>query len=144
MGIAAKPPPLIFFIFFLLFFPFQVIFNRVCPWRALFRLFHIIHRRRVGGGGDRDRGWMKIYFDTCCYGRPWDDQNDPQISADTTAIATIIDDAKRDGHRIFGSAFVGFELGNIRDYARRAAIVTFYDDTLDENFIPTESDFERR
>jgi len=68
----------------------------------------------------------KIYFDTCCYNRPWDNQDEPQIAAETADIHAIIDAARDDGHTIIGSDVVVFELGNIKDAALRADITWFY------------------
>lgn len=34
---------------------------------------------------------LKIYLDTCCYSRPYDDERQPEIFREVTAIETIID-----------------------------------------------------
>jgi hypothetical protein len=69
---------------------------------------------------------MKIYFDSCIYGRPNDDQNDADIAAETMAIATIIKTAQDNKHSILGSRCVTDELSRIRDDKRRADIIGFY------------------
>jgi hypothetical protein len=33
---------------------------------------------------------LRIYFDSCCYGRPRDDQTQPTIETETIAIGGII------------------------------------------------------
>jgi hypothetical protein len=87
---------------------------------------------------------MKLYFDSCCYGRQWDDQKDTQIAADTLAIMTIIEAAKIAGHSIWGSGAVKFELGNIpNDNPNRADIIGFYKNTINERFILTTAEFTR-
>ncbi|MDR3011732.1 MAG: hypothetical protein LBU70_00760 [Chitinispirillales bacterium] len=87
---------------------------------------------------------MKIYFDTCCYGRQWDDQDKPEISAETTAIITIIKTCRDDGYEIWGSGAVKFELGNIpHDHPNRADIIGFYKDTVNKRYNLTQADFAR-
>lgn len=36
-----------------------------------------------------------VYLDVCCLKRPFDDQRSPRIQLETTAIATLIDQAER-------------------------------------------------
>jgi predicted nucleic acid-binding protein len=87
---------------------------------------------------------MKIYFDSCCYGRQWDDQKDTQIATDTLAIMTIIEAARLAGRSIGGSTVVAFELGNIpSDHPNRADILAFYDDTIDESTVLTPAELTR-
>jgi predicted nucleic acid-binding protein len=86
---------------------------------------------------------MKIYFDSCCYGRHRDDQNDARNAAETIAIMTIIEAARIAGYRIWGSLIVAFELGNIPDTALRADIADFYANIVSDTAVLTAADYAR-
>lgn len=72
---------------------------------------------------------LKIYFDTCCYGRRCDCQDVARNAAETVAIATIIEAAQRGECCIVGSMAVINELNRIKDAALRKDIIDFYSDT---------------
>jgi predicted nucleic acid-binding protein len=74
---------------------------------------------------------MKIYFDSCCYGRHRDNQKDARIAAESIAIMTIVNNAPIDGHYILGSMTVFDELSRIKDDKLRADILGFYNDAKD-------------
>jgi predicted nucleic acid-binding protein len=64
---------------------------------------------------------LKIYFDSCCYGRPQDDQTQPTIEAETIAIGGIINICRIAGYSIIGSTAVLDEiLANPNDETREA------------------------
>jgi predicted nucleic acid-binding protein len=75
---------------------------------------------------------LKIYFDTCCYGRHRDSQKNARNAAETVAIMTIIEAARIAGYCILGSMAVISELGRIKDVALRSDIINFYSDTANE------------
>jgi predicted nucleic acid-binding protein len=76
---------------------------------------------------------MIIYPDTCCYGRPFDDQTKVAVRAEAVAFLGAIKKCKRDGHRIIGSLAVIFELDRIKDVEKREKIKGFYFDTIEGN-----------
>jgi hypothetical protein len=86
---------------------------------------------------------VKIYFDTCCYGRPYDNPKDARAVAETIAIMTIIEAARIAGYRIWGSPVVTFELGNIPDTTLRADIMGFYAAIVNDVIKMTPADFAR-
>jgi predicted nucleic acid-binding protein len=86
---------------------------------------------------------MKIYFDTCCYGRPYDDQAQDDIRAEAEAVMNAVDMCRIVGHVIVGSMAVGFEIGKIRDADKRAAIEDFFNETVDEYFVMTANEAAR-
>jgi len=100
---------------------------------------------RVGGGFDLETLTvaLKIYFDTCCYGRPYDNPKDAQSVSEAIAIMTIIELSRISGHRIWGSAVVAFELGNIPDAALKADVMGFYAATVNDIAVMTEADYAR-
>jgi predicted nucleic acid-binding protein len=76
---------------------------------------------------------MIIYPDTCCYGRPFDDQAKAAIRAEAVAFLDAVKRCKREGDRIIGSLAVTFELDRINDAEKREEIKDFYFDTIDGN-----------
>jgi len=69
---------------------------------------------------------VKLYLDSCCYGRHRDSQKDVRIAAETIAIMTIVNDAPINGHCILGSMAVFDELSRIKDDELRTDILGFY------------------
>jgi predicted nucleic acid-binding protein len=71
---------------------------------------------------------VKIYPDSCIYGRPNDDQTQPDIEAETLAIYTIFDVCRIAGHIFIGSTHVKDEImANSNATARNAARDLFED-----------------
>ena len=62
---------------------------------------------------------MKVYLDTCCLNRPWDDQSQPRIHFETEAILLIL--AKLDRHEWewIGSEILFYEIRLTTDDERR-------------------------
>lgn len=58
---------------------------------------------------------MKIYFDNCCYGRPFDDQSQDKIRYEAAAVQNIVVIAQCYGHTIFESAVLDIEIGKIKN-----------------------------
>jgi len=58
---------------------------------------------------------MKLYFDSCCYGRPYDDQTQAKIRAEAAAVENIIKLAQWYGYTIFGSVVLDVEIGKIKN-----------------------------
>jgi len=86
---------------------------------------------------------LKIYFDTCCYNRPYDNPKDAPSVAETIAIMTIIELARIAGYRICGSAVVAFELENIPDAALKADVMGFYAATVNDIAVMAAEDYAR-
>jgi predicted nucleic acid-binding protein len=86
---------------------------------------------------------LDIYLDTCCYGRRFDCQTDPNIKAETKAIKTIIRKCIAGGHRIIGSLAVTSEIGDISDNEKRKAIDDFYADTVTGDVPITKQGYAR-
>ena len=78
---------------------------------------------------------MKIYLDTCCYNRPYDDQSQYRIRMESVAIIGIVGFCKIIGYGIVGSSVVTSELGDIRDITKRKSAEGFYNDSVDSHIM---------
>jgi predicted nucleic acid-binding protein len=76
---------------------------------------------------------LKIYFDTCCYGRPQDDQTQPVIEAETLAIVGIINICRIAGYSVIGSSLVLNEILANTDVDTRDADLNFFKNTITHN-----------
>jgi len=81
---------------------------------------------------------MKIYLDTCCFGRPFDDRTQPTIDAEAQAVITVVDLCHIVGYGIVGSDAVTFEIGRIPDIETRTKAEAFYNDAKTEVVAMTE------
>ena len=86
---------------------------------------------------------VTIYLDTCCYGRPYDDQSQFRIVAEAAAIAAIIETCRIAHYCIAGSMAVTSEIGDIRNAEKRKVVETFFDETINLYFIITTSEVAR-
>jgi predicted nucleic acid-binding protein len=77
---------------------------------------------------------MKVYFDTCCYGRPYDDNSRREVEEEANAVMTAVDVCRMVGHVIVGSTAVISEIGEIRNADKRTDVRAFFDDAIDECF----------
>jgi len=78
---------------------------------------------------------MKLYFDTCCYSRPYDNpahQSQESVEAETIAIEGAVDLCRVLGFPIVGSPAVLVEIGKINDDEKRRDIRNFYDRVINE------------
>jgi len=72
---------------------------------------------------------MKIYFDTCCYSRPYDRKNQRRIHNESGAVLGIVKTRGLYGHIIYGSAALDKEIGHIRDKNKYRYVSHFYRQT---------------
>jgi len=77
-------------------------------------------------------GSVKIYIDSCCYGRPHDDQTQERIADETTAITTIIELCKMVGIPIVGSLAVTTEIAQNKNATKRGSVQAYYESTVSE------------
>lgn len=52
---------------------------------------------------------MRIYLDSCCYNRPYDDQNQPRIHLEATAKMAIQNEIKNGRHELVTSVILDYE-----------------------------------
>jgi len=62
---------------------------------------------------------MKIYLDTCCINRPFDDQRQPRIRLESEAITLIMEKTHQGEWEWIGSEILFHELQQISDVERR-------------------------
>lgn len=66
-----------------------------------------------------------IYFDTNAYARPFDDQTQSRIQAETDALLTIIEAIKAGTLRLLSSDILLFEVHNIFDTEKRTKVLQY-------------------
>ena len=69
---------------------------------------------------------MKIYLDTCCYGRPYDDQSQGENGVESLAVMILFFGYLYGACEIIGSEIVEFELSQIPDDIKRGNIQYLY------------------
>jgi len=74
---------------------------------------------------------MRLYLDTCCYRRPFDDLSDSRARRETKAIGDILAACRKSGDcTILGSWAVRTEIDKIRRAKKRAKTICFYNSTV--------------
>lgn len=69
---------------------------------------------------------MRIYLDTCCYNRPYDDQSQNRIHDESEAILSILHRTQTNDDTILGSDILKWEISQIPDSHRRFKVLTLY------------------
>ena len=86
---------------------------------------------------------MKLYFDNCCYNRPYDDQTQEKIHFEGEAILAIINKCNQNNDEIIGSSVVDLEIDQITDIEKKEKVKSFYDNTITWKIDYTENIFKR-
>lgn len=68
---------------------------------------------------------MKIYLDTCCLNRPYDDQNQDRIRIETEAITLLMEHIVKDEYLMVSSETLIFEVSNTKDQTRKENMISF-------------------
>ena len=66
---------------------------------------------------------MRIYFDVCCLGRPFDDQNQDRIHLESEAVITILSHIERGDWKWIGSEVIYYEVDQIPDAEQKKRIL---------------------
>ena len=67
---------------------------------------------------------MRLYFDCCCYNRPFDDQSQDRIHDESEAILSIMKRCRTDKENIIlGSTVLNMEFDKIPDKAKKANVM---------------------
>jgi hypothetical protein len=85
---------------------------------------------------------MKLYFDTCCYNRPYDNQKQNRIRAEAAAIKNIIWLAQWYCYTIFGSMALDKEIGKIKAPKKHRMVLGFYRRTATERATAKKTVFD--
>ena len=69
---------------------------------------------------------MRLYFDCCCYSRPFDNLSQSRVSCESQAILSVIAEAIQNGSIILGSSILNYEIKNIKDLNKQFKISALY------------------
>ena len=69
---------------------------------------------------------MKLYFDSCIYNRPFDDQTQAKIQNETNAIMDIVNAIKESNYKVYSSLAVEMEIGKNQDADKLQKVLLFY------------------
>ena len=86
---------------------------------------------------------MEIYFDTCCYNRPYDDQMQSKVRMESEAVKNIVKLAQWYGYTIFGSKTLEIEIGRISDLRKYNDVLGFYRRTVTDRAYLKKNVFEQ-
>jgi predicted nucleic acid-binding protein len=75
---------------------------------------------------------MKLYLDTCCYNRPYDDQTHERIHLEGEAILAIVNKREQTNDEIIGSLVLDFEMEQIGDIEKQEKAKNFYAQTINK------------
>jgi len=70
---------------------------------------------------------LKLYFDNCCFSRPFDDLTQEKISLEEKAIEDILAKYEKKELEIYTSKIVDFEMSKIKDQNKRRQVEDLYD-----------------
>ncbi|MCD8122426.1 MAG: PIN domain-containing protein [Clostridiales bacterium] len=69
---------------------------------------------------------VRVYLDSCCYNRPFDDLSQERIYHESEAVLNVISKGIRGEYEIVGSDVVEYELYQIRDIVKRQNVLDLY------------------
>ena len=86
---------------------------------------------------------LKLYLDTCCYNRPFDDLKQEKINLEENAIENIFKMYDEKELVIFKSAVIDMEISNIKLETKRRQVEDLYD-TIELYEIDYSKEIEER
>jgi predicted nucleic acid-binding protein len=86
---------------------------------------------------------MKLYLDSCCYNRPYDDQTQEKIHMEGEAILAIISKCKQTDDEIVGSSALDLEIDQNSDIEKKEKVKYFYEQTVTSKTEYSASIFKR-
>jgi predicted nucleic acid-binding protein len=75
---------------------------------------------------------MRIYLDTCCFNRPFDDQTQDRIRLESEAVRLIFYHVETGEFTLIGSEMLRFEVEKIPDEQKRNAILVLMEEVNHE------------
>jgi len=69
---------------------------------------------------------LKVYLDSCCYGRPFDDLTQKTIKYEAEAVKKVVELSESGKLILTSSEFVKYEINQIRLEEKRDKILDFY------------------
>ncbi len=73
---------------------------------------------------------MRIYLDSCCYNRPFDDLNQEIIHVESETILNILSKTLEGTYEIVGSDALEYELYQIKDHIKRQNVIDLYEESV--------------
>jgi predicted nucleic acid-binding protein len=86
---------------------------------------------------------LKIYFDNCCYNRPFDDLTNDKNALEAKAIEDIIVRARSGEIKLYNSAAVEYELHRISEGNKKSQVEDLYN-LLDLEYVEHSQEIEIR
>lgn len=77
-------------------------------------------------GGVEQLKKIRIYMDTCCYNRPFDDQRQERIRIESEAVLLILNRCQIGIWNLIGSEVLDFEISKIKDPVRKYKVSALY------------------
>ena len=84
---------------------------------------------------------MKLYLDTCCLHRPFDDQRQARIRLETDAILSLLEHVESGSISLFDSEVLHYEINRDPDSQRQHHVFEML--ALSENKILLDDDIKR-
>ncbi len=66
---------------------------------------------------------MRLYLDSCCLQRPFDDQTHPRIRVETEAVFVVLAAIEAGEQSLLNSEALEYEIGHIPDETRRTEVL---------------------
>ena len=94
------------------------------------------------------RTW-KIYVDTCCLNRPFDDTTQDKVRIESEAILTILDKCERGVWGVFGSDALDDEIDRIVNPIKRMKVLKLYSSTsehieINDDIVSRAREFQKQ
>lgn len=70
---------------------------------------------------------MRVYLDTCCLSRPWDDQSQVKVHLEAEAVLFLVSEARQGRLELTSSAYLLEEIARIPEPKRREDVVALLD-----------------
>ena len=70
---------------------------------------------------------IKLYFDACCYNRPFDNLQNEKVRLEAEAVLMIQGRIGIESHELYSSRAVEFELSKTKDISKKMNVLVFYD-----------------
>jgi predicted nucleic acid-binding protein len=86
---------------------------------------------------------MKLYLDSCCYNRPYDDQTQERVHLEGEAVLAIIHRGKGNNDEIIRSPVLDFELNQITNNEKQEKVKDFYEQTINAEIGYNDTIFKR-
>ena len=84
----------------------------------------------------------RIYLDTCCYNRPFDERSNQRVIHESEAIKQIMLLAELESWTIVGSDMVRIEIDSILDDEKYEDVLTFYQNSVIMELSPDRWTYE--